>query len=91
MILISLVKFRKKMTKEFAATTDKAMAALQKEGVKILGFYYTSGRYDAVLIVEGPDEGTALRTMRTAMAVSEYAAPETMMAVKREDALKLLG
>ena len=29
--------------------------------------------------------------MKTAMAASEYAATETLVALKREDALKLLG
>jgi uncharacterized protein with GYD domain len=90
MIAISLLKFRKKMTKEGAATTDKAFSQLQKQGVKVLGFYFTLGRYDAVLITEEPDSGATERVMKTAMAASDYVATETLVALKRKDALKLL-
>lgn len=91
MIFITLVKFRKKMTKEYAATTDKLFAALAKEGTKVIGGYWTLGRYDAVVISDGPDKGAVERAMRTAMVVSEYAATETLVALKREDAVKLLS
>jgi uncharacterized protein with GYD domain len=91
MIFITLVKFRKKMTKEFAATTDKLFAALAREGTQVVGAYWTLGRYDAVILFEGPDKGAVERAMRTAMGASEYAATETLVALKREDAVKLLG
>jgi uncharacterized protein with GYD domain len=90
MIFITLGKFRKKMTKESAAATDKLFSALQKQGVKVVGAYWTLGRYDSVFVVEGPDSGAVERAMKTAMAVSDYAATETLVALKREDALKLL-
>lgn len=90
MIFISLAKFRKKMTKESAAATDKLTAALQEQGVKVVGYYYTLGRYDSVAIFDGPDEGAVQRAMKAAMAVSDYASTETLVALKREDALKLL-
>jgi len=91
MIFITLAKFRKKMTKEYVATTDKAFAALAKEDTKIIGAYWTLGRYDAVILAEGPDKGAVERAFRTDMAVSEFAATETLVALKREDAIKLLG
>ena len=89
MINISLVKFRKKMTKESASATDKLFSELQKQGVKIQA-YWTLGRYDAVIIFDGPDTGAIERAMKAAMAVSDYAATETLVAMKREDAVKLM-
>jgi uncharacterized protein with GYD domain len=91
MIFITLAKFRKKMTKESAAATDKLFSALQKQGVKVVGAYWTLGRYDAVIIFDGPDSGAIERAMKSAMATSEYAATETLVALKREDAVKLLA
>lgn len=91
MIFITLIKFRRKMTKEFAATTDKLVVALAKEDTKVIGAYWTLGRYDAVMLFDGPDKGAVERAMRTAMTASEYAATETLVALKREDAVKLLS
>jgi hypothetical protein len=34
---------------------------MTKQGAKILEYYWTLGRYDAVTIVEGPDEKTTLK------------------------------
>ncbi len=91
MIFISLGKFRKKPTKEATAeAADKLRPQLQKQGVKILGWYWTLGRYDIVFITEGPDEGAVERTMKTLIAFSDIVATETLVALKREDAVKLL-
>ena len=90
MIFITLGKFRKKPTKEGIAATDKLFSQLQKQGVKVLGFYWTLGRYDAVLITEGPDSGAIERVMKSAISLSDVVAEETLVALKREDAIKLL-
>ena len=90
MIFITLAKSKKKPTKEMMAVTDKLQSQAEKAGVKLLGFYYTLGRYDYVMIVDAPDKIAVERAMRTAIAVSDYTATETLVALKREDALKLL-
>jgi uncharacterized protein with GYD domain len=90
MIFIVLSKFRKKPTKEVTAATDKLVSGLQKQGVKLVGSYWTLGRYDSVFIFDGPDEGAVQRAMKTAMAISENVATETLTALKREEAMKLL-
>ncbi len=91
MIFIGLVKFRKKPTKESAREAgEKLQSQFQKQRVKILGWYWTLGRYDAVIITEGPDEGAVERTMKTSITFSDIAAIETLVALKREDAVKLL-
>lgn len=91
MIFITLGKFRKKPTKETAAATDKAISQIQKAGVKVLGMYVTLGRYDSVVIVDAPDKGAIEGAIKTAMAGSDYIATETLVALKREDAVKLIS
>lgn len=90
MIFIVLSKFREKPTKENLAATDKIFSALREHGIEVLGFYWTLGRYDSVAIFDGPDEDAVQRVMKASMAVSEYVKPETLVALKREDAVRLV-
>ena len=85
MIFVTLVRWRGKMTKEHIERTNKILASEPR--VKVLGFYWTLGRYDSVLIVDGPDEKTAMKML---LQVGDYATTETMVAIPREEAIKLL-
>jgi uncharacterized protein with GYD domain len=88
MIFVTLSKFRKKPTKEMTDEVSKIMQTIVKiEGVKILMFYWTLGRYDTVVVMEAPDEKTA---MKVNLMVSEFVSTETMVALPREEAVKLL-
>jgi uncharacterized protein with GYD domain len=87
MIFISLSKFRRKPTKDMIAQSSKLFEQMAKEGGKVLGFYWTLGRYDTVVIVEGPDEKTAMRAI---LRWGDMLATETLVAVTREEANKLL-
>jgi uncharacterized protein with GYD domain len=87
MIFISLGRFRKKPTKETIANTNKTLKEFKEHGNKVLGFYYTLGRYDAVLIFEAPNEKVA---MELQAEVADAVANETMVAVPREEAIKFL-
>ena len=87
MIFISLGKFRKKPTKESVAQGGKLLEHTVKEGAKILGMYWTLGRYDAVLIIEGRDEKAA---MKAAVRFGDLLSTETLVAIPREEAIKLL-
>jgi uncharacterized protein with GYD domain len=60
---------------------------MTKEGGKILGQYWTLGRYDSITIIEGPDEKAA---MRAALGWGDLIATETLVAVTREEAIKLV-
>jgi uncharacterized protein with GYD domain len=90
MIFITLGKFRKKMTRELAATTDELLSGLLKQGVRVVAFYWTLGRYDTVTIFEGPDSVSIERAIKSALAVAEFVETETLVAIKREEAMKLL-
>lgn len=87
MIFITLAKFKGKPTKESVDRSSKLIEQMVKEGFKILGAYWTLGRYDAVLIVEGKDEKSALKSL---VRFSETLSSETLVAVPREEAIKLL-
>jgi len=86
-MFISLCKVRKKLTKESIAEATKVIQRATKEGVKFLNIYYTLGRYDIVVIFEAPDEKIA---MKMAMMVGDIESTETLVAVPREEAMKLV-
>jgi len=87
MIFISLCKVRKKLTKECVAEATNVIQRATKEGVKFLNIYYTLGRYDVVVIFEAPDEKIA---MKMAIAIGDIESTETLVAVPREEAMKLV-
>ena len=49
--------------------------------------YWTLGRYDAVITVEAPDEKAV---MKAVMEFGDLVATETLIAVPRDAAIKLL-
>ena len=85
MITITLVKFRHRPTNE---EIEKAPQAIQEAGAKIISSYWTLGRYDAVVTVEAPDERVAMQGLSKLL---DAAATETLVAIPREEALKLAG
>jgi uncharacterized protein with GYD domain len=85
MIFVSLNRFRGKATKEDIERTNKVLASEPK--VKVLEFYWTFGRYDSILILEAPNENTVMKIL---LQVGDYVATETMVAIPREEATKLL-
>ena len=87
MIFVALSKFRRKPTKESVAQFDKTWKEIESDGVKRIALYWTLGRFDSVAIIEAPDEKAA---MKASLKFSEGATLETLTALKREDATKLL-
>ncbi len=83
MLFISLGKFRRKPTKEATDQVSESMKGMEKEGIKFLGFYWTLGRYDTVVIMEAPDEKAV---MKANISVNDIVATETMNAVTRDEA-----
>ncbi len=85
MLFVVLSRSRSKTSKENIERTSKALASEPK--VKALGFYYTFGRYDTVLIADAPDEKTMLKLL---LQVGDFVQTETMLAISREEAIKLV-
>ena len=59
----------------------------KKKSIKILGFYWALGRFGTVLIFEAADEKEA---MGFAIGAGDAVATETLVAVPRKEAVKLL-
>ena len=87
LIFIGLVKTKGKPTKQNTIEFTKMLDSLNKVGIKILNIYWTLGRYDGIVIFEAKTEKDA---MKFAIGMAEDAKTETMVAVPREEALKLL-
>ena len=83
MIFVIMNKFRGKATREDIERSNKVLASEPK----VLAFYWTFGRFDSVLIVEAPNEKTVMKML---VQVGDFVATETMVAVPREEARKLL-
>ena len=79
---------RKKPGKELAEQATKVMDELKNRGIKIIGWYWTLGRYDTAVIFEAANEKEALKT---SLAVADFVASETLVAIPREEAIKLLS
>lgn len=88
MIFITLSKLRKKPTIEMIAEITKIMQSNAEKGIKVLGFYWTLGRYDTVLIMEAPDEKAA---MKANIMVGDIVSTETLVGVPREEAIQLVS
>jgi hypothetical protein len=59
MYFVTLVRFRKKVTRESVVESLRMQALDAKEGLRYHGIYWTLGRYDAVAIF--PGQGRSLR------------------------------
>ena len=86
MIFIILVKWKQTLKKEGIDQGTKRIEELEKQGIK-MNIYWTLGRYDAVTIIEAPTERDAMKTL---LLWQDEVATETMVAVPREEAIKLL-
>jgi len=87
MIFITLWRFRQKATKEMLAESVKLAEQLPKEGIEIIGNYWTLGKCDLVTIAEAKDESTFMRAL---LRYGDIFSTETFVALSREDAIKLV-
>jgi len=88
MWFITLVKFRRKPTKHDTDAMGAYWADAEKMGVKLHNVFWTLGRFDVVSITEAPDEKTQMKFALN--APTDLGATETLVAVSREEAIKLL-
>jgi len=88
LFFISLVKLRRKPTKEAVAAMDKAIKEPKIKGTKIHLVHWTLGRYDIIIYSEAPDEKAALAAL---YQFGDVASTETLVAIPREEALKTVG
>ncbi len=85
-ILLSKLKF--KPTKKSLDQILKRRKVLEKKlGIKNVNVFYTLGRYDVVAWAEAPNEKAA---MRFSMELSDVINAETLIAVPRDQVVKML-
>jgi uncharacterized protein with GYD domain len=75
--------------KDSPKRTAVARAAVEKAGGKWLGFYYTLGRYDMVLIAEGPNDEMAM-SVSLAIGSQGSVRTTTLRAWSEAEAAKIL-
>jgi len=83
---ITLVKWKSPPTKEIVDQATKNLEELEKQGIKFR-IFWTLGRYDAVSIIEAPTEKDAMKSLLGFQGIVDT---ETLTAVPREEAIKLL-
>jgi len=86
LFFITLTKWKTAPTKQIVDQATKTFEDLEKQGIKI-HVYWTLGRYDAVSIIEAPTEKDAMKMLLGFQGLIDT---ETMVAVPREEAIKLL-
>jgi len=82
-----LAKFKHKPTKAELEKSTAYFAKLAKEGTKVHQFFWTLGRYDSVAVLEGKDEKTTLQNL---INFPFEIATETLVAIPREEAIKMV-
>ena len=87
MIFITLWRFRQKATKEMLAESVKLAEEVPKEGINVTGNYWTLGKCDLVTIAEAEDEKTFMKAL---LRYGDLFSTETLVALSREDAIKLV-
>ena len=87
MFFISLGKWKQAPTKESTDKATKTLEDIEKRGTIKFWVYWTLGRYDVVAIVEAPTEKDAMEAL---LRFQGLVATETMVAVPREEAIKLI-
>ena len=85
MHFVTLIKFRRRPTPDEVANTPKRVEAA---GVKVSAAYWCLGRFDAVVISEAPNAETVMKAFSSVM---DSASTETLLAIPREQAIKLAG
>jgi uncharacterized protein with GYD domain len=89
LLFITLSKWKQVPSKENQERLEQATETfkeLAKKGIKMQA-YWTLGRYDAVTLIEAPSEKEAMKALLLFQDVVET---ETLVAVSRDEALKLL-
>jgi uncharacterized protein with GYD domain len=89
---IALLRFTQKGAENIKASPDRAHhfnQLAEKAGVKIEGQFWTTGRYDGVLIVNAPTEQKALH-MLAELAAAGNVRTETMQAFTDTEFANLL-
>ena len=76
--------------KDTTKRLQEGLALFEQMGIKLLNFYWTSGRYDAIAISEAADDETA-SAATLALVLQGNVRTETLRAYTTEDMERILG
>ena len=86
LIFITMFNLLQPPKKEDVDQATKKLENLQLQGIK-MRVYWTLGRYDGIVITEAPSEKDAMKAI---LSFQNQVNTETMVAVPREEAIKLI-
>jgi len=89
MWFVTLVKWKRKPTKHDTEAMTAYWAEAGKWGVKLHNSFWTLGRFDAVFVTEAPDEKTVMKLFVN--TPTDLGSSETLVAVSREEAIKMIS
>ena len=90
---VTLIRFTQKgveAIKEGPSRLDAARKAYAAVGAKLKDFYLVTGKYDAVAIIEAPDDETAV-AISLGIASRGNSRTETMRAFNEDEYRKIVG
>lgn len=90
---ITLIQFTQQgiqNIKESPARLDAAKAGIEAVGGRFIGYYLTMGRYDAVIISEGPDDEAVARIL-LATGAQGNVRTETLRAFDEDEYRRLIA
>jgi uncharacterized protein with GYD domain len=90
---VVLYRFTDQGRKSIKRTVNRAEEVRREneaKGFKVIGHYWTQGRYDLVTVVEAPDEESMMSGLFS-IAEAGNVASETLRAFSDEDMQRLLG
>jgi uncharacterized protein with GYD domain len=62
---------------------------VERAGAKVIGWWWTQGRYDMVIVIEAPDDETA-SALALSMGMAGNVRTETMRAYDRDEMLRII-
>ncbi len=89
---VSLINWTKQGIQNVKDTTKRlqeGLALFEQMGIKMLNFYWTSGRYDGIAISEDDDETASAATL--ALSLQGNVRTETLRACTAEDMERILA
>lgn len=89
-VLINFTEQGMKTIKDLPKRVQAAREAMEKAGGKMLDWNLTMGRYDAVAVVEGPDDAS-MATVALAVGRSGNIRTTTLKAFTESEAVKIVG
>jgi uncharacterized protein with GYD domain len=78
-----------KSAKDTVARSEQGRAAIEKAGGRVIGTWWTQGAYDAVLILELPDDET-VSAVAIGLGVQGLVRTETMRAYTAEEMQRII-